>query len=310
MAAALCTACGDKKADDLLQYELSASIDVLDVVKDLKDTGQGALFPNGTIDDGSHVRVKFLIYNKEDGSLLNEETQIVDDFSKIVKVTKSVKAGEYIVVATADMVENTDDEIDFACWEFKNTSLLRDFQIKDKGYIGYEYKAMGVYKTSVTVDKAVSLNIKVKPVGGLVTFYFRNLTISTIAYLAYAWDKISDYYLVEDEKSYSANSPSGNEYEVKEQYNAVYDYRYFLPMQSLLLVWETYDAKEKALNSGSVTFDVTQGVNPLLTTDVKAGTTQLTTRAAFEEVTTRPQLPSKRLQSTAPSQFIQVFNYE
>jgi hypothetical protein len=269
----------DEKGIDI-QYKLTVSINTRDVVKDLKDLDNADIFPNGVIEDGSHVRVKFFIYDDK-GELLEGNTQIVDDFSKTVEVTKSVYPGEYTLVATADMVENTGDKIDFKCWDFENTSRLEDFKITDLQYKGFEYKAMGVSKSVVTIKKAETIEIRVEPVGSLVTFYFKNLNAQTMAYLYYTWDKSSDYYRVSDAKSNIIDGGDDTEYEIEAKYTGFYDQRYFLPMPSLKLTWATFNSKEEVLKQGSTTFSIQQAVNSLITVDVQTTNVQVQTKASF-----------------------------
>lgn len=263
-----------------IQYKLTASIRTLDVVKELRDLDGSELFPDGVIDDGSHVRVKFFIYDDQ-GKLLEENTQIVDDFSQKVEIVKSLYPGEYTLVTTADMVENTGDKIEFECWKFEYTSSLEDFKITDLQYKGYEYKAIGVDKTTISIQKAESTDIRVRPIGALITFYFNNLDVKKMAYLAYSWNKSSDYYRPDNGKSSVIDSGDENEYEVKEQYQGFYDQRYFLPVQSLKFSWATYNASTTILKSGSVTCNVQEAVNQTITVNAQTGEAQVQTKASI-----------------------------
>ncbi|MDR1257810.1 MAG: hypothetical protein LBK65_00820 [Tannerellaceae bacterium] len=271
---------GDKKDVDI-KYELKVSIDVLDVVKNLKDLDNAELFPNGVIDDGSHVRVKLFIFG-EDGSLISEDTQIIDDFSKKSQMTKSMYPGNYTLVASADIVENDGDEIEFQCWEFRNTSSLRNFRIVDLGKRGHEYKAIGVSQNTVEISKSLSTDIRVQPLGAMVTFYFRNLFVSEIAYLYYTWDRQSDYYAVENETTSFIESDAEMEYEVEAEYTGLYDHRYFLPIQDITFLWGTFTKDIDVVKSGNAKFSTSIGHNFTVNVDTRTGTTQVvqSTRAA------------------------------
>lgn len=268
-----------------IQYKLTVSIKTLDVVKDLKDLDGSELFPDGVIEDGSHVRVKFFVYD-EQGELLDESTQIVDDFSQTVEIVKSLYPGQYTLVTTADMVENTGDKIDFECWKYDYTSSLEDFRITDLQFKGFEYKAIGVDKTTLTLKKAQTVDVRVRPIGALVTFYFTNLDAKKMAYLAYSWDKGSDYYQPDDGKSGVIDSGDENEYEIEAQYTGFYDQRYFLPLQNLKLSWATYNAATETIKSGSATCNVQEAVNQTITVNVQTGNAQLQTKASvrLEEI--------------------------
>ncbi|MDR1556843.1 MAG: hypothetical protein LBS88_07435 [Tannerellaceae bacterium] len=277
------TSCNDKPdpGKDLdIKYQLTVSINTKNVVKDLKDLDNTDAFPGGTIDDGSHVRVNFFIYDA-DGANVYESTQIVDDFSKSVEIKNSLKPGDYTLVVAADMVENTGDKIEFACWEFKNTDDLENLRIVDLQYNGFKYKAMGVSKSTINLEKAESVKINVEPVGALITFYFSNLYVSEIAYLYYTWDKNSDYYLVNEEKSNVSNTDVENEYEIEAKYTGFYDQRYFLPVQNVTLTWATLDAKPAIIKQGSTTFNAQQAVNQIITVDVRTGNTKVETKSAI-----------------------------
>jgi hypothetical protein len=268
----------DKKTE--IKYEMTVSIDVLDVVKNLRSLDNTELFPNGVIDDGSHVRVKLFTFNG-DGSLFAEDSQILDDFSQKALVKRSMPEGEYTLVAFADMVDNNGDNITFQCWDFQNTSSLRNFRIVDLGYKGHKYKAMGVSKTNVDISKSLSTNINVQPVGALVTFYFRNLFINEVAFLYYFWDKHADYYLVEDGTSNSVDIDIENEYEVEAEYNGLYDQRYFLPVRDMTLTWATLTGDLNVVKRNTVTFNVEQGKDITVNVDTKAATANVsqTTRS-------------------------------
>ncbi|MDR1938378.1 MAG: hypothetical protein LBQ73_07760 [Tannerellaceae bacterium] len=293
MGLILFTACSptanDDDANGIFQYEVNVSIDIRDVVKDLKDLDGADLFPSGKIIatgdwEGLHARIKFLIYN-EDGSLRSEETVIVDDFSKAAELKKVLPGGDYTVVATADMVQNTGDKIDDELWEFENTSQLRNFKITDRQYTAGRLKALGVYKSTLNVSKAESLKVRIKPLGSLVTFYFKNVTYSNqVAGVYYQWNKDPDYYLVDEEKSGIRDVAVYDTWEVNGDYTGVYDYRYFLPFSgSITLEWAAFDGDGDFLKTGSTEFTVKQGENATVTVDVTAGTAGAATKSLSPE---------------------------
>ncbi|MDR1357298.1 MAG: hypothetical protein LBJ58_06485 [Tannerellaceae bacterium] len=265
-----------------IKYEMTVSIDALDVVKNLKDLDNTDLFPNGVIDnEGYCVRAQLFVFN-EDGSLFSEDVQMLADFSQKAKVTKSMPSGKYTLVATADMVRLDGEKVEFQCWDFQNKTSLRNFRIVDIGYVGLEYKALGVSRSEVEIKKALSENIDVQPVGALITFFFHNLNASEMGYLYYAWNKDQDYYSAGDGTSNSVNDDIENEYEVDAQYTGFYDKRYFLPVNNVTLFWATLTKDIVVIKEGNTAFNVEVGNNITITVDVKAGTAAVSrsTRAA------------------------------
>lgn len=272
----LITACTNEKEADIV-YELTAQIDLLNVVKGQKSIDNTDVFPGGRIDiSGYNVRVNYFVYNDE-GSLVASETKIVGSFAQTVSVVKSLPGGNYTLVATADIVKSVDERVDFEFWKFENVSRLRDFRIVDQNYIGYEFKSLGIVKQYTLVDGAKQVNLSVKPVGSLVTFYFQNVYLNNVAIVYYEWNKTSDYYSVDDETSNIRTVRYGFDYEVDSQYTGFYDQRYFLPIQGFKFLWGIYDADLELLDFDAVTFNITKGINPTVTVDVSTGSMQVTT---------------------------------
>lgn len=299
----------DKEVD--IVYQFTSKIDILDVVKELKDIQNADAFPNGKIDiDGYHVRVNFFMYDK-DGAVVEKDTKIVNDFAQVVNVTKAMPEGEYTVVATADIVKNAGDRIDFEYWKFENPNTLRDFKIKDLNYVGFEYKALGIYKEMVNINKSTNLNISVKPAGSLITMWFRNAYVSSIAYIYYEWNKSSDYYLINEDKANVLNTGSSDDFEVESAYTGYYDQRYFLPVQDFKFTWATYNSSINVVKTNNTTFNITKGVNPTITVDVTTGNTVVsnnTKSGVFESIQDKEILMKSQVKSST-SQNLEVGSF-
>jgi hypothetical protein len=265
---------GNKSEVDI-QYQLTVSVDARNVVKDLKDIYSADYFPNGQLDiDDYYVRINLFIYD-EDGSLVEEETQIIDNFWQKLEIKKSMNTGEYTLVATADIVKIKGEQLDLEFWRFENTKDLRTLRATEQGYVGLFYKAIGVTKEVVEIKKAQSVNINVQPIGALITFYFTKLDASKMAILAFEWSNDADYYLIDDEEAKIDQATTiSDEYEIEQQYTGYYSSLYFLPAE-IDFAWGTFTAAEKLIKYGSTTFNVRRGVNQILTIDVQAGSSQL-----------------------------------
>jgi hypothetical protein len=302
-ALAICASCDGNKKDVSMQYQLTVSVDARNVVKNLKSVDNTDYFPDGTVPDKDyHPRISLFIY-KEDGTLAAKEVQIVDDFYQKVEVKTGLDKGTYTLVASADIVENSGDNVTFEFWGFKNTGGLQNFRITDLGYVGYQYKALGVSKKTVDIAKSETLSITVEPAGALVTLYFYNLSLSKMAYVVYGWDKDADYYSVDDEAPNITNIDISNVYEVNSEYTGMYGSHYFLPVQNMELIWGTLTAAEKVVNAGSKVINVTKGVNQTLSVDVQSASMQLKSAplpAAGRIHNLREQTPATRQQSLHP----------
>lgn len=269
----LLASCNNDKEVDIV-YQLNAKIDILDVVKDLKDIQNADAFPNGIINEEYNVRVNFIIYD-EKGTAVEQDTKIVNDFSQILNITKSLSKGEYTIVATTDIVKNNGDRVDFEFWKLENTSSLRDFKIKDLNYIGYRYKVLGIYKDIISVNGSVNLDVSVKPAGSLITMWFRNAYVNNIAYIYYEWNKSSDYYLVNEDKPNVLTQKTYDDFEVESSYTGYYDQRYLLPVQDFKFTWATLNSANVILKTNSATLNIIKAVNSNITVDVSTGDTQV-----------------------------------
>lgn len=278
LGALLLASCTNDKEVDIA-YQFTVKIDILDVVKGQKSIDNSDVFPSGRIDIADYnVRIKLFIYDNN-GYLVQSDTKIVSDFAQVVTVVKSMPEGDYTVVATADIVESVNDRIDFEFWRFEGVNMLRDFKIKDLSYVGYEYKVLGISKKNVNISKSTDLNINVQPAGSLVTMWFRNAYVSSIAYIYFEWNKSSDYYLVNEDNSNVLIGGSNEEFEVESSYTGYYSQRYFLPVQNFTITWATYNAAIEIVESNNITLNLTRGVNPTITADVTTGNTQITNNA-------------------------------
>ena len=254
-----------------LNYELTTKIDILDVVKDLKDYDNSDLFPNGTIDvtDGK-VRVTFFIYDSN-GVLVSENTQLVDDFSKTVTITTNVAKGVYTLVSFADIVGVANNKINTELWTIGNKESLRDLKVTKSSSNLFQYMALGITKSIITLDKSESINIKTEPAGSLVTFLFTNIDQTKVASLSYGWNRESDYYLINDQKPNIVAGVWTNEFIMQPSISKYYDQRYFLPIDQLSFAWISYSPSLTQVLSKAMTVNVQSGINKVITIDVKSG---------------------------------------
>lgn len=273
MMIAVLAACNNDKEVEI-EYQLTAKIDVLDVVKDLKDLDNAALFPNGSIPDEDYSsRVRFFVYDDQ-GDLCFDKTTITKDFSEVVTISTALKKGKYTLIATADLVKASNNKVSFEFWIFNQIKSLDKFTIKDDDYVGWEYKALGICNVELDMESSHTINAKVKPVGSLITFYFSNINSNSISTIYYERSKTSDYYSVVDGNPVAKSGTFYSEYQTKSQYTGYYDQRYYLPMQNMTLSWETSNSSGQLVKSGNTTFNIEQGKNKVIRIDVTTGAVQ------------------------------------
>jgi hypothetical protein len=305
---AFTSSCNDKNKGVDIQYQLTVSVDVRNVVKNLKDLDNTDYFSNGVIPDEDYrVRINLFIY-KEDGSLVSKEMQIVDNFYKKMEVKKSMDTGKYTLVASADIVKSTGSNVDFEFWKFENTDDLRSLRVVDLKYKVFYYKAIGVSTKTIEIEKSESQEIVVDPIGSLITFYFYNASASKIAYIIYEWSKSAEYYRVDDEESNVITSAVSDGFEVTSQYTGYYDPRYFLPTQDIELIWGTLTAAEKVVNAGSKVFNIQKDVNQTLSIDVQSGSTQLKSDNRAVLPVERINSRKEQLDPSAPQQSLRIID--
>jgi hypothetical protein len=258
--------------EDVVKYQLTVRIDALDVVKDIKDLNNSDFFHNGVIPlvNSYQVRIKLLVYGK-DAALVDEDTRFVDSFAEIATITKLLPAGIYTLVATADVVQKTGEQVDVEFWHFDNVTSLKELRLTDTRLNGFHGKTVGVYQNTLDVDRPASLNINIKPAGSLVFFQFYPNTVNTVSSCSIVLDKCNDYYLVNEGISYPSDYGfyhdrpdvwfvNGTNYVIM---------LYFMPVQNVSFMWNA--TVDQTANEGSITFDVEAGRNLYINTDVISG---------------------------------------
>jgi hypothetical protein len=260
-------------------------INALDVVKDLKDGNGNIRFPSGTIDDpDARFRLRLFVYNSQ-GVRVAEETQIQSGFSETFSVTKNLAAGQYTVVTTADIVAQIDG-VTTELWTFEGTSALSTLKIRDFGDVLNHYQVLGVYKSTLTVSGAQTVNANPQPAGALITLVFERGTSSNVAAIAILGDRWNNYYSVNESRGYVTTAASG-EYQFVDgvvitntAWTGYYVQYYLLPMTGMHIIWGTGNSNGDVLNVGELTFNVTKGVNSTYT--VSTSTSKVTTRSAAQ----------------------------
>lgn len=102
-----------------------------------------------SIDSDENLYVSLYIYNTA-GNLVSSEVQKFKDYTHIMNSVQSIGAGEYTVVASTQII----DDSDFKYWEISGTDNLSTFTVKDKGYIGGSAKILGLSAQKVTVNSS------------------------------------------------------------------------------------------------------------------------------------------------------------
>jgi len=285
----LLTSC-NKDLDLDIKYQLTVNIDNMDVVKNLKDYDNSDLFPNGVIDasDGK-VRVTFLCYNS-DGKLCFEESQLVDDYSKSVEITKSVESGDYTIVTITDIVSVENGKISTELWKVEKKESLRDLKVSKGSVNQYYFMALGISKENLSINKSESVKVNTEPIGSLVTFKFTNIDQSKVTSIGYGWSKESDYCLINEGKYNIVSQTSVEEFEMESKYTTYYDQRYFLPISDLTFAWISYSSNFTPVLSKGMTLNVQSGINKTITVNVNSGISTETNSTKSATIPTEGQV--------------------
>lgn len=279
--ASLITACNKDKQIDIT-YQLTATIDAMEVVKNIKDIDNTDLFPNGTVSATEKVRITFFVYNKA-GELVAEETKLVSSFNDKLTVNKSVKEGEYTVVSCADVVDAANlTTIETEYWQFDQKSSLTTCRAKFNADIVWYTLVLGYAKQNVTINKAEAVTVSLKPAGSMVTLDFDYLNLSNIQTIKVGYNTWNDYLSLSDGVSNMLTLLNdGNVFSLTK--DASYRNRvrscYYLESNKLNIKWVGLNAAGVQVKSGTIpSTALTAGVNKSFNIDTNTGI--VTTKSA------------------------------
>lgn len=163
------------------------------------------------ISSGNSLRVRLLVYNSE-GILVKSETQYLSSYASLMSTSLELSMGDYTAVVITDVVERSESDISFACWELSDESSISTAKITDKGYIGGKSKILGLGSTKFTVSNiSKDVVINPTPAGAVLCVMFRHIhTFSDVESLVLETNRTSDYLVLNKDGGYNVAVENNN----------------------------------------------------------------------------------------------------
>lgn len=112
------------------------------------------------------IRTQVFAYDT-DGKLVDYAVKYLNDYHSTTNVLFDLPDGNYIVIATTDVVEYK-GSVTFEFWTFEGKNNLNQLKINHAGYLGYESKILGVGRQYANVQHGqTDFSIKLEPQGAL-----------------------------------------------------------------------------------------------------------------------------------------------
>jgi hypothetical protein len=197
------------------------------------------------------LRVHLLAYD-EYGFLQAHDVQYLTNYQSIMNSTLILNDGKYTAVAITDVVQY-DEGVTFKYWDITGMDRLSDLKVTDQGYIGLQYKILGISNYAFEVKEgSVDHTIRVQPAGALILVFLDNMHYySNMVRYQLDMSKSSDYCTFNSDGSYEvAIENNGGDYDWRldyfepedyPSYNAVYDYCFVLPLGRTNFRWFAKD---------------------------------------------------------------------
>ncbi len=229
------SACTNEDQIDI-QYETTFKLMPSSVISGFKEIQSGDFKISGDY----KLRTSLFIYDKS-GILVDKQVSYLDNYTDEMNVSTPLPLGEYIGVATADIVKYTNSNISLEYWFFKNPEKLNTFNIVDAGYRGGSDKILGVSSMLFTVDKKSSVTIPIQPSGCLFASIFYGIhEWSSIITMGLYYSRSNDYLLFNETGEPDTKIISKGTYNyilteldltdgTLDNSNNVYDYNFKLP---------------------------------------------------------------------------------
>lgn len=93
------------------------------------------------------LRVRLLTYNSE-GLLVQENVEYFTNYATLMSCSQNLPDGNYIAIAITDVVSYEGNNVALEYWELSDHDKLAETRIDDNGYIGLQYKILGISKTN------------------------------------------------------------------------------------------------------------------------------------------------------------------
>lgn len=226
--------------DDIkIANEIAFTINPATVVENLEELEPGELT---VLPDGRKVSVQLFVYDKE-GLLVAKDSRDMSDYSHLMTSTQNLPEGEYTVVASTHIKNNTGDNY----WLFSNTDNINTFSIKDDGYIHEQLGILGLSTKKVTItENTKEVKLDIKMAGALAFVFYGDIHYHDEIVNAYklASNKLSEEIHLDSygEIMYSYKSESDYAFRISrlkpsdyKNYDNIYSYIFLFPMKNVKL---------------------------------------------------------------------------
>lgn len=198
-----------------------------------------------SIDEPYKLRTRIFVYDKN-GLLKASDTQYLANYSNIMTTSLALSKGTYTAIAITDVVKLSDSEVTFEFWNLSGENVISELKVTDAGYIGSQYKILGVGKQTISVgDKSEEFMVKCSSAGAICLVRYRNI---------HRFSDVKKYGVLMTKSSDCISYNKSGDYEVSVKNNGsdfgwwldymepadftsknVYDYLFVLPMNRVTL---------------------------------------------------------------------------
>lgn len=204
------------------------------------------------------LRIRCLVYNSQ-GLLVEQDVQYLQNYERISTNKMMLEKGIYTIVAISDVVEYKGSNVSFEYWNMTGSDKLATTKLTDAGYIGGQYKILGLDIKNLIVgdDEKNECQLHPQAIGALCLVEWFNIhTYSIVEQYTLEMSKTNDFVQLNENGDYDFAFDNDND-EFKwrlayiepketdvEQVNNLYNYYYVLPMKNVKFRF-TYKANGK-----------------------------------------------------------------
>lgn len=193
--AIICTLSSCTNEDQIdIKYETTFKLMPSSVISGFKEYHTGDF----AIEEGYKLRTSLFIYDKS-GNLVDKQISFLDSYTDAMTVTTSLPLGEYISVATSDVVKYSNSTVSFEYWLYKDAEKLSTFNIVNTGHMSSFDGILGISSSNFTVDKQSVETIPIQPAGSLITYVFNGIhTWNSMITMGIYFSRSNDYLFFND----------------------------------------------------------------------------------------------------------------
>lgn len=229
--------------------------------------------------DGAQLRVQLFAYDAA-GNLVDSDKQFFDEYSNVMTSGLALGEGSYTIVAISDVLFEDGTEI----WGFSDVNKLSTLTMTDQGYIGGEYKIIGMASQKVTISSFNrEFNMSLKPIGALAVIYVLNADYySNVTQYSLSTNKTCNKLTLNNsaQPQYSSNSNSDYNWDLYRWNvngaNGYYGYAFMFPQREVKFKFFAELTDESWIGLGSGTygqFDIVAGEQYKFQIDMELGET-------------------------------------